>query len=138
MGCGSDKGEQTSNAAAAAVNKQPHKEKQSRAAAAAAQRLLHPRLLLLLLLLTTVCAQSCLGLNYVIPTMLQFHIFLSIFMLLHSSFFVNPVYTSGQRLFDPVCKEECEYNTGTSDCSVWWWWWWWGSATDAPPSVPPP
>ena len=29
MGCGSDKGEQTSNAAAAAVNKQPHKEKQS-------------------------------------------------------------------------------------------------------------
>ena len=81
MGCGSDKGEQTSNAAAAAVNKQPHKEKQSRAAAAAAQRLLHPRLLLLLLLLllTTVCAQSCLGLNYVIPTMLQFHIFFSIY-----------------------------------------------------------
>ena len=100
---GADKGEQTSNAAA--VNKQlPTK----RSRAAAAQRLL---------LSAANCrpARSCLGLNYVIRTMLQFHI---LYQALYLCFFHSCIWQilSGPRLCDRACKEGCGYNTGTSGC----------------------
>ena len=88
---GADKGEQTSNAAA--VNKQlPTK----RSRAAAAQRLL---------LSAANCrpARSCLGLNYVIRTMLQFRILYRALCLcfLHSRIWQI---LSGPRLCDQACQ----------------------------------
>ena len=66
---------------------------------AAAQRLLHPPLLLL----TAVWTQSCLGLNYVIRTMLQFRILYRALCLcfLHSRIWQI---LSGHRLCDQACQ----------------------------------